>query len=175
MKEKIEIGENIEVEEQEDRLVARAGGTEIEKEFGYPEVDVKVDGEEVIIRTDSDKRDAKAVLGTYKSHVQNMFEGLNEGYEYKLKALYAHFPMSVKVKEDQVVIQNFIGERAPRKVDILEGVDVQVNEDDITVTGADKEKVSQTAANIEQACYKGSRDLRKFQDGVYITSKGGKQ
>ncbi|MCJ7450184.1 MAG: 50S ribosomal protein L6 [Candidatus Nanohaloarchaeota archaeon QJJ-9] len=174
MEEKVEIPENIEVEKEEDMIRASAGDEEVEKEFGYPEVDVRVDGGQVIIHTESSKRDDRAVIGTYKSHVENMFEGLEEEYEYKLKALYAHFPMSVKVEGNQVVIQNFIGERAPRKVDILEGVNVQVSEDEITVSGPNKEKVSQTAANIEQACYKGSRDLRKFQDGVYITSKGDK-
>ncbi|MDY6777767.1 MAG: 50S ribosomal protein L6, partial [Candidatus Nanohaloarchaea archaeon] len=118
------------------------------------------------------RRNDRAVFGTYVSHVQNMIEGVQEGYEYRLKTVYAHFPMSVKVEGDQVVIQNFIGERAPRRVDVMDNVDVEVNDDEVVVTGPSKERVSQTAARIEQACTKGSRDPRKFQDGVYLTSTG---
>ena len=45
-------------------------------------------------------------------------------------------------------------------------------QDDVTVTGSDREKVGQTAANIERACKIKKRDRRVFQDGIYIVSKG---
>ena len=46
------------------------------------------------------------------------------------------------------------------------------NKTDVVVKGADREKVGQTAANIERACRIKKRDRRVFQDGVYIVSKG---
>jgi len=150
-----------------------ADGTTVSKEFDYPAVDVSMDDGSVVVSTESTKRNDEAVVGTFRAHIQNMIEGVQDGYTYRLKTVYAHFPMSVKVEGDQVVIQNFIGERAPRRVDIMDGVDVTVNDDEIEVTGPNKESVSQTAARIEQECHKGERDPRKFQDGIYITSKGG--
>ena len=51
-------------------------------------------------------------------------------------------------------------------------VEVEVkNKVDVIVTGADIEKVGQTAANIERACRIRKRDRRVFQDGIYIVAK----
>jgi large subunit ribosomal protein L6 len=86
-----------------------------------------------------------------------------------MKGVYAHFPMTIKQEGNKVVIENFMGERHPRKVDIMDGVTVEVDGEDLTLRGADKDAVSQTAARIEQMCHKGNRDPRTFQDGVYIT------
>lgn len=70
------------------------------------------------------------------------------------------------------MIQNFLGERYPRKAEILETVKVEVKGEIITVTGIDKEKVGQTAANIERATKVKNRDIRVFQDGIYIVKRG---
>ena len=56
----------------------------------------------------------------------------------------------------------------------MESSDVKVevkNKVDVIVTGADIEKVGQTAANIERACRIRKRDRRVFQDGIYIVAK----
>jgi large subunit ribosomal protein L6 len=52
---------------------------------------------------------------------------------------------------------------------------VEIKSENITVTGIDREKVGQTVANIERATKIRKRDIRVFQDGVYRTSKGGRQ
>ncbi|MDY6789341.1 MAG: 50S ribosomal protein L6 [Candidatus Nanohaloarchaea archaeon] len=174
MEKKIEIPEGVEVEKEGSTIEVRAGDSSVEKEFDHPKVDVEVEDGEVRAFTQSANRKDRAIVGTYISHIENMMEGVQEDYVYKLKTVYAHFPMTVKTEGGQVVIQNFIGERAPRRVDILPNVSVDVDDDEVTVRGPDKEKVSQTAATIEQECSKGSRDPRKFQDGIYLT-KGGEQ
>ncbi len=173
MEELIEIPEGFEARIEDNTFYLEDGDDTVEKEFNSPRVNIYVTGEGVKLTTDKDDRKSKAMMGTYTSHINNMVEGLQEGYTYKLKAVYAHFPMNVKVSGDKVVIQNFIGERNPREVKIADGVSVKVDDDEITVTGNDKEKVSQTAATIEQECSKGKRDQRVFQDGIYITKGGG--
>ena len=103
-----------------------------------------------------------------------MIKGVTEGFEYKMKTVFSHFPIKTMVEEERFVIQNFLGERAPRYAKILEGVTVEAKGEDITVTGVDKEKVGQTVANIERATAVKRRDIRVFQDGVYRISKGGR-
>jgi len=71
-----------------------------------------------------------------------------------------------------VVISNFLGEKIPRKANILKDVKVQLDNDILIVEGLDKEKTAQTAANIERATRITNRDRRVFQDGCYIISKG---
>jgi len=175
MEEIIEIPDDVEVEKERFTVTVKSGGDTVRKEFSSPRIDVELDDGEVRLVTNGDDRKSRAMIGTYRAHINNMIEGVQEGYVYRLKTVYAHFPMNVKKSNGEVVIQNFIGERAPRHVDILEGVSVDIDDDEITVTGPDKEKVSQTAASIEQECYKGTRDPRRFQDGVYITQKGGER
>jgi large subunit ribosomal protein L6 len=105
-----------------------------------------------------------------------MARGVDEGFEYRLKAVFSHFPMSLKVDGNQFTINNLFGEKVPRVAALPWSpaeVEVRVeNKTDVVVKGADREKVGQTAANIERACKIKKRDRRVFQDGIYIVSKG---
>jgi len=103
-----------------------------------------------------------------------MVKGACEGFTYKMKVVYSHFPMNVKVSGNTVVIDNFLGEKHPRSAEVLSDVSVEINGQDVTVSGVNKEKVSQTAANIEQATKIKNLDPRVFQDGIYIIEKDGK-
>ena len=174
MKQTIEIPEDFEAS-YDGETFTLSNGEEVNKKMDHALVDVEINGQEVEFSTPSSKKDIQSIVSTFKSHVQNMIEGLQNQHVYKMKGVYAHFPMTVKTENNQVVIDNFMGERNPRKVDIMDGVEVQVDGEDLTLKGADKDAVSQTAARIEQICHKGNRDPRTFQDGVYITSKGEEQ
>lgn len=169
---RVDIPDGVDVSVENYTVTVSGDGEDVERELDHPAVTVSTDGDEVVISTDSKKRDHCAVVGTYASHVENMIEGVTHGFEYRMKGFYNHFPMDMAAQGDTFVIKNFIGERAPREVAIPGGVSVEVDEEDVVVSGADKEQVGQTAANIEQACYKGDRDPRKFQDGIYITDRG---
>ena len=113
-------------------------------------------------------RKGKRMLNTTKAHINNMISGVTSGYQYKLKICFGHFPMKVTVENNQVNIGNFLGEKIPRKAKILDKVKVEVQNDIITVEGADKESVGQTAANIERSTRITNRDRRVFQDGCFI-------
>ena len=101
-----------------------------------------------------------------------MIKGSTTGFTYKLNIVFAHFPISVKIKGQQVFIENFFGERSARISKILgKDTKVTVHGDDILITGLDIEHVSQTAANIESSTRIKNKDSRVFLDGVYIYSK----
>ena len=79
--------------------------------------------------------------------------------------------VSVTVDDDEVVIENFLGETAPRRTEVHGDTDVEVSEEQVTLQGPDIEAVGQTAADIEQLTRVQEKDVRVFQDGVYITDK----
>lgn len=167
----IEVPENVEVEIAGKKIVIKSKGNEVERTFLNPRVSIKKeDGKVVLFSKNATKRE-KTTIGTFTAHISNMIKGVNEGFEYKLKICSSHFPMSVGVEENKVLIKNFLGEKIPRKARIMKGVEVKIEGDEIVVKGNDIESVGQTAANIEQACKINNRDRRVFQDGCYITKK----
>jgi len=90
-----------------------------------------------------------------------------------MKIVYAHFPMTVKATQSQnkVIIENFLGERYPRTAKIIGHSQVEIQGDEVIITGINKEEVGQTMANIEQATKIKGRDPRVFQDGIYLVAK----
>ncbi len=118
------------------------------------------------------RRKEKALIGTWKAHLANMIRGVDTGFKYEMKIVFAHFPMKVAAKGKNVTIDNFLGEKATRTAAIGEGVDVKVKGDTVTIEGNNIENVGQTAANMEKATVVKGRDTRVFQDGIYLISKG---
>ncbi len=143
----------------------------VTRRLWYPDVSVDIDGDELVIESDEVDAKTRATVGTFESHVENMFHGVTEGWEYEMEIFYSHFPMQVRADGDEVVIENFLGEKAPRKTPIHGDTDVDVDGEEITLSGPSIEDVGQTAADIEQLTRVTDKDVRVFQDGVYITQK----
>jgi len=141
------------------------------RDMRFPQIDIKVEGGEVVVSTASNKKRFLAMSGTLEAHVKNMVRGVVEGYEYRMKVVYNHFPIQLKQQGGRLEINNFLGEKQPRMANIIEGVTIKIGSDEVTLTGIDKEKVGNTAANIEHATRITKRDPRVFQDGIYITER----
>jgi len=167
----IQIPDDVSAEMDHLDLTVEGPNGDVTRRLWYPDVSVAVADDHVVIESEADDANTRATLGTFESHVQNMLHGVTEGWEYQMEIFYAHFPMQVTVEGDEVVIENFLGERAPRKVPIRGDTEVQVDGEEITLSGPDKEAVGQTAADIEQLTRVPDKDTRVFQDGVYITQK----
>jgi len=146
---------------------------EISRVFSHPDFTLSVENNTISITCKRFRREQKALIGTYIAHIHNMIHGVTKGFEYNMKTVYSHFPIKTNVEGNMFIIQNFLGERSPRKALILDGVSVEAKGDDVTVKGINKEKVGQTVANIERATQVTRRDIRVFQDGIYRVSRGG--
>ncbi|MGQ9788310.1 MAG: 50S ribosomal protein L6 [Candidatus Hadarchaeaceae archaeon] len=168
MQEKIGLLDGVEVRIDGKRVEVSGKKGKLTRDFDLPGLNMRVEGSTIIGEVYSLHRKDKAALGTFKSHMLNMIKGVTEGFVYKLRVVYSHFPITVKVEGKRVTIHNFLGERSPRVAEIVGDVTVEVNGDEIIVRGIDKEAVGQTAFNIEQATYLRYRDRRVFQDGCYI-------
>lgn len=172
IKKEINIPEKVTANLENNVLTIKGEKGEIKRTFSHPLISIRINGNKITIKGKNVRRKQKALIGTFVAHINNMIKGVNEGFEYKMKTVFSHFPIKTSVEEDTFVIQNFLGERAPRKAKILEGVKVETKGEEVTVSGIDKEKVGQTVANIERATSVKRRDIRVYQDGVYRISRG---
>ncbi|MDN7025507.1 50S ribosomal protein L6 [Methanoculleus sp. FWC-SCC1] len=143
----------------------------LERDMRFPQITIGIEDGAVVVATDSNKKRILAMSGTLAAHTRNMIKGVQEGFEYRMKVVYSHFPIQMKLQAGRLEINNFLGEKQPRIAKVVEGVTVTVGNDEVTVSGLDKEKVGNTAANIEHATRITKRDPRVFQDGIYIVEK----
>jgi large subunit ribosomal protein L6 len=141
------------------------------KDFGHTRLDLEHEDKTLRIWAVNPRKREESLVNTITAHVNNMIKGVTQGFTYKLKIVFVHFPMTVRVEGQRLVIQNFIGERKDREAKIVGDVKVSVEKEDVVVHGVDIEEVAQTAANIQQACKIRKKDLRKFLDGIYVYSK----
>ena len=167
----IDIPDDVSAEVDHLELTVEGPNGSVTRRLWYPDVDVSVDGDAIVIATENEDAKTNATVGTFESHIANMIHGVTEGWEYTMEVYYAHFPKQVSVQGDEVVIENFLGERAARRTPIRGDTDVQVDGETVTLSGSDKEAVGQTAADIEQLTKVTDKDTRVFQDGVYIVEK----
>ncbi|KAK3031021.1 hypothetical protein RJ639_036871 [Escallonia herrerae] len=121
-------------------------------------------------------RKTTAAIRTALSHVGNLTTGVTEGYRYKMRFVYAHFPINANISSaaDSIEIRNFLGEKKVRKVQMLDGVSIVRSEkvkDELVLEGNDIELVSRSAALINQICHVKNKDIRKFLDGMYVSEK----
>ncbi|HID60761.1 MAG TPA: 50S ribosomal protein L6 [Hadesarchaea archaeon] len=172
IKEELEVPEGVELKLAGKTIEVSGPKGKLTRTFDFQEIDMGVEGRKIWISSNSARQRNKAAARTVVSHLQNMFKGVTDGFTYKLKVVYSHFPITIKIDDKRVIIQNFIGERAPRVAKIVGDANVETKGDEIIVKGINKENVGQTAFNIEQATYVKYRDLRTFQDGCYITERG---
>jgi len=144
---------------------------QVSKRIWYPGIEVKKEDTHLIVTSSIGNKRQRAMVGTLAAHIGNMVQGVTQGYEYRMKVVYSHFPIQLKASGQELVINNFLGERRARSAKLLPGTKVQIGKDELVITGVDKEAVGQTMANIEQATRVRGFDIRVFQDGIYLVDK----
>ena len=164
----IQVPDGVEVTMEARKVTVKGEKGTLTRDFSYVPISIDVNGKTVRVWAEWPRKKEASLVGTIHSHIQNMISGVVKGFSYKLKIVFSHFPISVKVQGATVLIENFTGERRARRVKIIGDVKVKVEGDDIIVQGLNLEDVSQTAANIEQATKVKKKDPRVFLDGIYV-------
>jgi len=141
------------------------------KSFKKIPVTIEVIDGKVLFKAQGTRDKNRAIMNTARSIIRNLCEGVIEGYTIKMKVVFSHFPITVKVEGKQVLIENFQGERAPRKTNIWGETKVVPKGDDVIITGHVLTDVSQTAAEIEISSRVKNKDHRVFLDGIYKFEK----
>jgi large subunit ribosomal protein L6 len=164
----IQVPDGVEVAVEGRKVTVKGAKGALTRDFSYVPISIEGNGKTVRVWAEWPRKKEAALVGTIYSHIQNMITGVEKGFSYKLKIVFSHFPISVKVQGKIVVIENFTGERRARKIKTSGDVKVKVQSEDIVVEGINLEDVSQTAANIEQATKVKKKDPRVFLDGIYV-------
>lgn len=141
------------------------------KSFRSIPVNIEVLDNKIILKTIEHKKRDYAILHTARSIIRNICEGLVVGYTIKMKIVFSHFPITVKVEGKKVLIENFQGERAPRQTHIVGNTKVVPKGEDVILTGEVWTDITQTAANIELRSKVKNKDHRVFLDGIYAFEK----
>jgi len=169
---KVKIPDGVKVSLDGAQLRVTGPKGQLSRNMRFPQVSVLVDGGEVTISTESRRKEITSMVGTLEAHTKNMCRGVTEGFEYRMKVVYSHFPIQLKLQGSRLEIANFLGEKKARYARIEGGVTAKVANDEVILTGIDRELVGTSAANIEHATHIRNRDPRVFQDGVYVVQRG---
>ncbi len=168
----LEIPEGISVSLEERTISVKGKLGTIKKDFTKLPAFLTIENNILKIEPYGTRRKDFAISKTAQSIINNMIKGVQNGYKYRMKIVFAHFPITVKIKDGKVHVENFFGERKARISKIVgDSTKVAIEGDDIVITGPHLEYVSQTAANIELSTRVKNKDQRVFLDGVYVYSR----
>ena len=175
--EQLVIPDDVEVNISKRCVTVKGPRGVLERDFGFVtmEINTREDGKLELIMWHKTKTQA-ANLRTIRTIVNNMFIGVTKGFQYKMRYVYAHFPINVQIIENGTIVEirNYLGQKHVRNIPILEGVSARVStdqKDELIIEGNGLESVSQTAASIQQSCKARNKDIRKFLDGIYVSER----
>lgn len=177
-KQPIKIPQEIQVKIEGDLILVKGPKGEVSKKV-HDLVAIEKSDDSVVVKPKNDSKEARALWGTYRALVNNMVKGAKDGFEKILVYEGIGFKSEVKSEpsvESGKVLELNVGFTHPVRVIAPKGVDFKAEKNQITVFGADKELVGQTAANIRKVKppepYKG-KGIR-YKDEVIIRKAGKK-
>jgi large subunit ribosomal protein L6 len=169
---KVPLAEGAKLRLEGDQVVAEGKLGKASRRFPVGALGLTIRGSEATLSLYLPVRKrSRALLLTWERHLGNLARGVTVGFEAHLKAVSAHFPMKISSRDGQVLIENFLNEKQPRRSKLLGKTVAEVAGDIVVLKGIDIEDVGQSAANLERATKIRNYDPRVFQDGVFITDK----
>lgn len=152
-------------------LTVKGPKGELTKQFKN-NIAITINGAEITLTPNDDSNFSYALWGTYASHIENMVTGVNTPYQKQLALEGVGFKVNL---DGKTLVMN-LGFSHDVRMQVPEGIDVVVEKNTITITGVDKEKVGQFAADVRSKKkpepYKG-KGIRYV--GEYIRRKQGKK
>ena len=117
------------------------------KQSFHDEIDIKVEGTEVVLTTKNDAKQTNAYHGLYRSLINNMVKGVTEGFTKTLVITGVGYRAEVKGKE---LVMN-LGYSSDYIAIIPDGLTVVATPDGkLTVTGIDKQLVGEFCSQIRK-------------------------
>ena len=138
---KLPQGVTVEIKDGRAHVAGPKGNLEVRLN---DEVEIKIEGDVLSVSLKSKKNPAVAIHGTMRAILANAVLGVTEGFSRQLELVGTGYRSEVNDK----MLTLTIGYSHPVKIDAPEGVSFKVEKNVITIEGANKETVGQTAARI---------------------------
>lgn len=152
-------------------------GPKGELSFNVPEeLKVEKSAEGVIVSMINDTKPSRSKWGMSRTQIANLIKGVTDGYSHDLEIHGVGFKASLKGKNELILS---VGYSHDVTINVPAGVEVKVGgakQDQVTVSGIDKQAVGQVASEI-----RASRKPEPYQGkgvrykGEYIFRKEGKK
>jgi large subunit ribosomal protein L9e len=93
-----------------------------------------------------------------------------------MKLVFAHFPINAIISKDkcQIEIKNFLGGKKGHLIKLYPGCTVELSKDvqnELIFDGIDNQTLSLCCSQVAQVCKIGTKDERKFLDGIFVAEK----
>ena len=142
----IKIPEGIDVKVDGSKVTVSKGNESLEHIMNEG-ITARVEDGEIIVDRPDDERESKALHGLNRSLINNMVQGLKEGFSKKLEINGVGY--RAEMKGNTLVLH--LGYSHPIELEASEGIKIEVpSATQITVSGADKQLVGETAAKIRE-------------------------
>ncbi len=138
----------------------------------HPKVTVEVSGDAITVSVAKpEDRKERALWGLFRQLIQNLVDGVTKGFTKTLEVVGVGFKVALTGSK----LSMALGFSHPVDVEVPKDIQVAVDKNTITITGADKQRVGQFAADVRELKkpepYKGKGI--KYQDEV-VRRKAGK-
>lgn len=141
----VKIPQGVEVRIDNHAIVVRGKKGEIYQSFDSKLVKVKVENDLVKFETSGEIQAADALSGTLRALVANCVQGVTEGFQKKLLLVGVGYRAQAQGKK----INLSLGFSHPVVYELPDGVSAETpSQTEIIISGFDKQKVGQAAANI---------------------------
>ncbi len=168
----IPLPSGVEVRIEKDAVVVKGPKGELSAPL-FPGISAEQEGNEIHVRcADVENKQTKSFFGTTRALIANCVEGVSKGFEKTLELRGVGYRAQAQGRK----LNLSLGFSHPVVYELPEGVDAKVEQTKITITGIDKQKVGQVAAEIRAfrppEPYKG-KGIRYL--GEYVAMKEGKK
>ena len=143
----IQIPAGVDFKLEEGNLVTVKGPKGTLSQAFRPEIVIKKDGDTVVVERTSEEKLVKSLHGLTRTLIHNMVVGVSEGFSKKLEVQGVGYRAA---KQGKQLVMN-LGYSHQVTMDEIEGITIEVpGPNEIVISGADKQKVGQFAAEVRE-------------------------
>ena len=95
----VPILEGVKVDIKDDVLIVKGTKGELQRKFSHPYIKMSVEKDgKIVVHCDKPRRRDMGLVGTWASHANNMMLGVSQGFHYKMRIIFSHFPVNATLR-----------------------------------------------------------------------------